>query len=250
MSGPSVNSDVTSCAGPDFRTTHWSMVLQAGGDSSAGATAALETLCRNYWYPIYVYVRRQGHGAHDAQDLTQDFFAQLLRLNSLEDVAPHKGKFRTFLLASLKHFLADAWDAGNAAKRGGGQALLSLSAENADERYRLESASDLPPDVAFERRWMLTLLEQALARLREEYRAADKAAQFDGMKTFLENPTDDGEYGVVASKLGMNSGAVAVAVHRLRQRYRDLVRAEIANTVSSADELTEEMGFLFKPSRA
>src|SRR5258708_9083202 len=158
----------------DFRTTRWSMVLEARQDESSGAAAALEQLCRTYWYPLCVFVRRQGHAAHDAQDLTQEFFARLFRLGSLKEVAPSKGKFRTFLLVSLKHFLADAWDAAKAEKRGGNRTLVLLDDENAEERYQLEPARDLSPDVAFDRRWVLTVLEQALARLRQETAIAGK----------------------------------------------------------------------------
>jgi RNA polymerase sigma-70 factor (ECF subfamily) len=229
----------------DFRTTHWSQVLEASNQTSPSAAAALEKLCRTYWYPIYVYVRRQGHAPHDAEDLTQEFFARLLRLNSLDGVAPQKGKFRTFLLVSLKHFLADAWDAATAAKRGGAHTILSLDDDTAEEHCQIESVADVPPDVAFERRWVLTLLEQALAALRAEYVSAGKARQFERMKGFLGNPAEDGEYDRAAAELGMSSGAVAVAVHRLRQRYRDLVRAEIAQTVTGAQEMEEELRHLF-----
>lgn len=228
-----------------FRTTHWSLVLRAGAEDTAESHTALEGLCRTYWYPIYVYVRRFGHGPADAEDLTQEFFARLLRLKSLADVAPHKGKFRTFLLASLKHFLADARDATQAAKRGGGVRVLSLDELAAEERYRLEPATDASPDVLFDRRWMVALLERALHGLREEYVATGKAQQFEVLKEFLQNATADGDYDTVATALGLNPGAIAVAVHRLRQRYRDRVRAEIAQTVTSPEELEDEVRHLF-----
>lgn len=229
----------------DFRTTHWSMVLRAGQGGSTDSAVALETLCRTYWYPLYVYVRRQGYGPQDAEDLTQEFFARLLRLNSLEVVAPHRGKFRTFLLVSLNHYLSDARDTARAAKRGSGQTVLSLDDESAEQRYRLEPSADASPEVLFDRRWMLALLEQALNRLGQEYASAGKAAQFELLKEFLQNPTDGGDYDRVAAALGLNPGAVAVAVHRLRQRYRDLVRAEIAQTVSSPEEMEEELRHLY-----
>jgi len=231
--------------GPDFRTTHWSLVLRAGRGDSPEAAEALERLCRTYWYPLYVYVRRQGHGPHDAQDLTQEFFARLLRLNSLEAVTPHKGRFRTFLLTSLQHFLADARDAARAVKRGSGQPLLSLDDDTAERRYRLEPATDDSPEVLYDRRWVLALLEQALARLRQEYAAVGKTRHFEQMKAFLEGPPAEGDYDRVAAALGLNSGAVTVAVHRLRQRYRDLVRAEIAQTVAGPEELADELRHLF-----
>jgi len=232
-------------AGADFRTTHWSQVLEAGQGGSPKATEALEQLCRTYWYPIYAYVRRQGHGPHDAEDMTQEFFARLLRLESLKDVAPQKGKFRTFLLASVKHFLADAWDAAKAKKRGGTHTIVSLDDADAEQRYQNEPAGDVTPDVAFERRWLVTLLERALSGLRKEYARTGKSSQFEQLKEFLSNPAEEGDYDRLAAELGMNSGAVAVAVHRLRQRYRDLVRAEIAHTVSSPQEMEEELGHLF-----
>lgn len=231
--------------GADFRTTHWSLVLAAGDDDSSGAVSALEQLCRTYWYPIYVYVRREGHAPHDAQDLTQDFFARLLRLKSLEAVSPHKGKFRTFLLASLKHFLFNAREAAGAAKRGGGQAIISLDALEAEQRFQLEPLNEDSPEVLFDRRWMLTLLKQALAGVQCEYAAAGKAQQFEALKEFLQGPAEEGDYDRAGSALGLNPGAVAVAVHRLRQRYRDRLRVEIAQTVSSPEELADEMRQLF-----
>jgi RNA polymerase sigma-70 factor (ECF subfamily) len=238
-------SEAAAGGAADFRTTHWSLVLRAGAESAPDSHAALESLCRAYWYPIYVYVRRLGHGPAEAEDLTQEFFARLLRLKSFGDVAPHKGKFRTFLLASLKHFLSDARDAARAAKRGGGVPVLSLEQFAAEERYRLEPATDAAPDVLFDRRWMLALLERAFNGLRDEYAAAGRARQFEVLKEFLQNPTADGDYDRVATALGLSSGAVAVAVHRLRQRYRDRVRTEIAQTVNSPEELADELRQLF-----
>lgn len=205
----------------------------------------MERLCSAYWFPLYAFVRRSGYSPPDAQDLTQEFFARLLRLNSLAVVAPHKGKFRTFLLASLKHLLSDARDKARAAKRGHGQIVLSLDDHDAEQRYLLEPATDASPEVLFDRRWLLALLEQALTRLGNEYADAGKVAQFEGLKEFLQSPTEDGDYDRVATALGLNPGAVAVAVHRLRQRYRDLVRAEIAQTVSGPEEMEEELRHLF-----
>jgi len=229
----------------DFRTTHWSLVLAAGQGDGSSQAAALEQLCRTYWYPIYVYVRRAGHAPHDAQDLTQEFFLRLLRLKSLAAVAPHKGKFRTFLLAALKHFLLNARDAACAAKRGDGQAVISLDALEAEQRYQLEPVTQETPEVLYDRRWMLTLLQQALTGVQAEYAAAGKATQFVALKEFLQGPAAEGDYDRVAGVLGLNPGAIAVAVHRLRQRYRDRLRAEIAQTVSSPEELADEMRHLF-----
>ena len=219
--------------------------MAAGDAGSAGAASALDQLCHTYWYPIYVYVRREGHGPHDAQDLTQDFFARLLRLKSLEAVAPHKGKFRTFLLASLKHFLLNTRDAACAVKRGGGQPIISLDALEAEQRFQLEPLNEDSPEVLFDRRWTLTLLKQALAGVECEYTAAGKAQQFAALKEFLQGPAEEGDYDRAGTALGLNPGAVAVAVHRLRQRYRDRLRAETAQTVSSPEELADEMRQLF-----
>lgn len=230
---------------PDFRTTQWTQVLEAGHDDSARSAAALQRLCSTYWFPIYAYVRKQGHSPHDAEDLTQEFFARLLRLKSLETVSPEKGKFRTFLLVSLKHFLADAWDAAKATKRGGGCTIVSLDEESAEERYQLEAASEAPPDVAFDRRWVVSMLEHALATMHKEYEAGGRIEHFNHMKEFLQNAAGDGDYDRIGAALAMSSGSVAVAVHRFRQRYRDLVRAEIANTVSSSEEMEEELRHLF-----
>src|SRR5215471_5883914 len=228
-----------------FTATHWSVVLTAGQTSSPQAADALEKLCRTYWYPLYACVRRQGHAPHDAQDLTQEFFGRLLARNYLGTVGPEKGKFRSFLLAALNHFMADERDRAMAAKRGGGKALLSLDEEDAETRYQADMASALSPDKIFEKRWATTLLEQAFAKLRAESVAAEKGERFDRLSVFLQDGTDPGDYADVGKELGMAANSVAAAVHRLRRRYRELVRAEIANTVASPEEIQEEMGHLF-----
>jgi len=228
-----------------FTATHWSVVLMAGQTSSSRAADALEKLCRTYWYPLYAYVRRQGESPHDAQDLTQEFFARLLARNYLGTVGREKGKFRSFLLAALNHFMADERDRAGAAKRGGGKALISLDEEDAETRYRADIASPLPPDKIFEKRWATTLLEQAFAKLREESVAAGKGERFDRLKIFLQEGSDPGDYAAIGVELGMAANTVAAAVHRLRERYRELVRAEIAHTVSSPEEVKEEMRHLF-----
>ncbi len=227
-----------------FTATHWSVVLMAGQASSPQAAEALEKLCRTYWYPLYAYVRRQGHSPHDAQDLTQEFFARLLARNYLGTVGREKGKFRSFLLAALNHFMADERDRARADKRGGGRALISLNEDDAETRYQADLASPLTPDKIFEKRWATTLLEQAFAKLREESVAAGNAERFDRLKVFLQEGTDAGDYAAVGSELGMAANTAAAAVHRLRQRYKNLVRAEVANTVASPDEIKEEMNYL------
>jgi RNA polymerase sigma factor (sigma-70 family) len=228
-----------------FTTTHWSVVLMAGRGPEPAADAALERLCRTYWYPLYAYVRRRGHGPEDAQDLTQEFFARLLERNYLGDVGPEKGKFRSFLLAALNHFLANEYDRAKALKRGGGQAPISLDAETAEGMFVLEPASDLTPEKIYEKRWAATLLDQAFSRLREEYTRAGKEDLFSELKAFLTEGAASGDYAPVAVRLRIAAGAVAVAVHRLRQRYRELVRSEVADTVANPTEMEAEMRYLF-----
>jgi RNA polymerase sigma-70 factor (ECF subfamily) len=218
--------------------------MQAGTDS-AQAQEALEALCGNYWYPLYAYVRRQGHNPHDAQDLTQAFFARLLEKNYLADVQREKGRFRSFLLASLKHFLANEWDRERALKRGGGRKLIALDEDSAESRYKLEPKDDLSADKIYERRWALTLLDQVLSKLRTEFEADGKTQQFDTLKDYLASGRTSVSYAQAAERLGMNEGAVKVAVHRLRKRYRELLRAEIAQTVATASEIDAEIRYLF-----
>lgn len=228
-----------------FATTHWSTVLAAGRKSSPEAAAALERLCCTYWYPLYLYVRRQGKESYDAQDIVQEFFARLLGQNFLENVRPEKGKFRSFLLGAMNHFLANEWHRSRAEKRGGGRAAVHLDAQSSEERYQLEPVSDLTPEKIYERDWALIVLDQALARLHEEFVAVGKAQVFDQLKVFLEVGAKSGDYVPVGKKLHMAGSAVAVAVHRLRQRYRELVRAEIAHTVTSPADIEDEMQHLF-----
>ena len=228
---------------PLFTTTHWSVVLAAANEEAPEAAAALERLCRIYWYPLYAYVRREGHSATDAQDLTQEFFARLLARNSLARVAPEKGKFRSFLLAALRHFLSDQRDWVRAAKRGGGVEVLSLDAQEAEERYRLEPVEHLTAERIYERRWAMTLLEQAINRLREETAAAGKSELFEHLRSFVAGDSEVTCSGV-ASELGLSESAVKSAVHRLRQRYRELVRDEIAHTVADPAEIDAEIRYL------
>jgi RNA polymerase sigma factor (sigma-70 family) len=225
-----------------FVTTRWTIVLTAGRTDTTQAQAALEKLCQTYWYPIYAYVRRQGHSPEDAQDLTQEFFARLIAKNYVRDVDPSKGKFRSFLLASLKHFLANEWDKSRAQKRGGGQTIVSLDAET---RYRLEPADVVSADKIFDRRWALTLLDEVLKRLRDEYAADGKARLFEQLKETLTGERSTTPYAKLGDRLGMTEGAVKVAVHRLRQRYRETLRAEIAETVSGPEEVEEELRHLY-----
>ena len=227
-----------------FTTTHWS-VVRAAGETSSASHAALEQLCRVYWPPLYAYIRRQGYPVHDAQDLVQGFFALLLEKNFVGMADREKGKFRSFLLTALNRFLNGERDRTNAAKRGGGKVLISLDEQTGEGLLVLEPASDSTPEKEFEKNWAITLLRQALARLREESLAAGKAAVFDQLKPFLEGEARSGQYAAAAARLRMSVNGVAVTVHRLRQRYRELVRAEIANTVAGPEELEDELQHLF-----
>ena len=228
-----------------FRTTRWTMVIHARQQHSADASAALEQLCQIYWYPLYAFVRRQGHGPHDAQDLTQEFFARLLAKHQLDTVDRAKGRFRSFLLASMKHFLANEWDRRNAQKRGGRQTHVPIDAQSAEERYRLEPADTQSAEKIFERRWALTLLDRVLELLKAEAEEAGKSAQFDQLKVALTGDRLSVPYAELARRLEMTGGAVKVAVHRMRQRYREALRAEIAHTVSDARAVDEEIRHLF-----
>jgi len=243
MSRPGPTSKSGQSGRRSFATTRWSLVLAAAHDSRPDAQAALATLCETYWYPLYAYARRLGYKAEDAQDLTQEFFALLLEKESLRVADPERGRFRSFLLASLNHFLTAEWRRRSARKRGGGRLPLSLDVRSGESRYSQEPSHDLTPEKAYERRWALLLLEQAVSRLRAEYAASGKAALFERLAGFLS-----GERGVltqqVAGDLNMSEGAVRVAVHRLRQRYRQVLRAEVAHTVAGPQHIDEELRHL------
>jgi RNA polymerase sigma-70 factor (ECF subfamily) len=220
-------------------------VVAAGRQASPDAREALATLCQVYWYPLYAYVRRQGHSATDAQDLTQEFFARLLEKNYVGAADPAKGKFRSFLLASLKHFLANEWRRADAQKRGGGQVPLSLDFEGGETRFTLEPAYELTAEKLFERRWALTLLEQMLATLRDEFARSGKLALFEHLKPYLGGDASTVPYRQLAAELGMTEGAIKVSVHRLRRRCGELLRAAIARTVVGPEEVDEELRDLF-----
>ena len=221
-------------------------MLAAAKKESGSADAALERLCRAYWHPLYAYVRRRGHYPEDAQDLTQEFFVSLLARRDLAQVHPRKGRFRTFLLACLDHFLANDWHKRRTLKRGGGQPLISLDLIEVEESLKTDLASDLIPERLFDRRWAATVLEQAVAELHRELVAQGKEAIFDELNIFLSEPAGLDGYDAVAARLGMTPGAVATSVHRLRQRYREVVRAILAHTVTTPLELEEEMRYLLE----
>jgi RNA polymerase sigma factor (sigma-70 family) len=228
-----------------FTTTHWSVVLAAGLTDAPQAGEALEKLCRTYWYPLYAYVRRQGQTPEDAQDLTQAFFAHLLRKHFLSGVGPAKGKFRSFLLACLKHFLTDEWEKARTAKRGGSGPERLLDLEQAEQRYQLEARVEANAESLYERRWALDLLDHVLDQLRREAVASGKTAVFDQLQCCLLGERAPETYAQLGARLGMSETAVKVTVHRLRQRYRELLREEIAHTVTHPIEVGEEMRYLF-----
>jgi RNA polymerase sigma-70 factor (ECF subfamily) len=219
-------------------------VLAAGRGGSSGAAAALETLCRTYWPPLYAFIRRRGHSPAQAQDLTQEFFAQLLRQNALATTSSEKGRFRSFLLAVLKHFLVNEWHREQCQKRGGGHAAISLDAESVESRYQVELVETATPESAFERHWAFTVLDQTMNRLREEYANTGKGDLFDLLKETLSGEKCTTSRAVLAARCGVSVGAVDVAVHRLRRRYGELLREEIAHTVTQPSEVEEEIRHL------
>ncbi len=221
------------------------MVLEAGRRSSPKSAEALATLCGIYWFPLYAYVRRQGHSADDAQDLTQEFFVRLLDKQTLQVADRGRGRFRSFLLASMKNFLANEWRRDTAQKRGGERSVISLDFDDGENRYRLEPAHDETPDKIFERQWALTLLEQALTKLRAEFNAKGKLDLFDRLKMSLGGKESVVSYRELGAKLGMSEAAVKVAVHRMRRRYRLLLRDEIQQTIGATEDVDEELRRLF-----
>jgi RNA polymerase sigma-70 factor (ECF subfamily) len=226
----------------DFVPTQWTLILAAGCGEDSRARAALEHLANTYWYPLYAYIRRRGHSAADAEDLTQAFFSLFIEQGFLENVDPAKGRFRAFLLACVNHFLSNQRDRARAQKRGGGNRLLSL--ESAEARYACETQA-ASPERLFERRWALALLERVLTRLEADYAAAGQPALFAALKETLTSATAP-TYAAIAQTLGTKEGAVKTAAHRLRRRYRDLLQEEIAQTVASPQEIDEEIAYLMK----
>jgi RNA polymerase sigma-70 factor (ECF subfamily) len=242
-----MTSDCSSSNTPGdiFATTHWTVVLAAGQKHTAQSDAALEELCRSYWFPLYAYVRRRGLGKEDAEDLTQAFFTRLLEKNVLAGLDAEKGKFRAFLLAALKHFLANEWDKARAQKRGGGESHLSLDWQTADTKFQVAATNEPSLDKAFDREWALALLARVIERLQAECEAEGRGKLFAQLKTFLMAGHGEAAQAEVAKTLGMEEGAVRVAVHRLRKRYRALLRDEIAHTLSDPAMVDDEMRALF-----
>jgi len=224
--------------------------VAAGHRSSADSEAALAELCQTYWYPLYAYIRRRVRDVNEAQDLTQGFFTRLLEKNDIAAAQPERGRFRAFLLTSFKNFLSNEWDKLRALKRGGGQAPISLDFESGETRFCLEPSHDLTPDRLYDRQWTLTLLKRVLDRLRDESTRTGREQQFEHLKEFITGQPDEGGYADVAVRLGMTAGAAKVAAHRLRQRYRALLRSEIAQTVADPEQVDDEIRNLFATFRA
>jgi len=221
------------------------VVLAAGRQDTMRARDALATLCQVYWYPLYAYVRRRGYSPHDAQDLTQGFFARLLEKNTLGAITREKGKFRSFLLSALNHFIVDEWKKARARKRGGG-GIISLDARDAETRVGREPVDALTPEKSFEQNWALALLETVYQRLQREYETEGKATMFNELKSCLVGVRSSVPYAELAGRLGLAENTVKVSVHRLRRRYRELLRAEVAHTVNSPDEVEEELRYLLR----
>jgi RNA polymerase sigma-70 factor (ECF subfamily) len=227
-----------------FPTTRWTMVLHAGREDSPEATQALADLCRVYWYPLFVYVRRQGFDVHTAQDLTQEFFAKLLEKKYLSIADRRRGRFRWFLLTAFKCFLANEWDRARTQKRGGGEKPLSLDAMTAEERYRHEPADTMSADQLCDRRWALDLLERARSRLRAAYAGDDKARRFACLEQYLPGEQPSTPQAEIAQTLGLTENAVKQEVHRMKKRFGELLRDEVAQTVAHPDEVAEELRYL------
>ena len=235
---------VRSLEGATFATTQWSVVLTAGQQETPEAVGALEELCRAYWYPLYVFVRRQGKSPEDAQDLTQDFFARFLEKNYLAKADRDRGRFRTFLLKSLKNFLINEWKQAGRLKRGGGVEFISIDSPAAEERYATEAPNDTDPDAAYDQLWAVALIEQVLAALREDFNASGKGRMFEELKGFIWGENSTASYAEIAAHLDLSEGSVKVAVHRLRERFRELLRAKVAQTVARPEDIDGELRHL------
>jgi RNA polymerase sigma-70 factor (ECF subfamily) len=239
------STPASSAPGDIFVTTHWTVVLAAGQRHTPQSDHALEELCRTYWFPLYAYVRRRGHSKQDAEDSVQAFFARFLEKNYLTGLSAERGRFRAFLLASLKHFLINEWKKSQRQKRGGGEINLSLDWQTADTKFQVAATNEPSPDRAFDREWALALLAKVIERLQQECAADGKARLFDQLKMFLMAGKGESAQSDVAKTLGMEEGAVRVAIHRLRKRYRVLLRDEIAQTLADESQVDEEMRALF-----
>lgn len=240
------NDDDSGRNNRQFATTRWHIVCAVGDENSQTASTALQELCQIYWYPLYTFVRRQGLDSNTAADLTQAFFADLLERQDLKRVDPGLGKFRSFLLRAMKNFLNNQWDKAKAQKRGGGKSPLSLDFQAADDRYRLEPSHDQTPELIFQRQWAKTLLDRVRDELRSEFASRGKGHQFDRLEKFLAGKSDEETLAEAAAQLAMTEVAVKVALHRMRQRFGELLRAEIQQTVATPDEIQPEIQQLFE----
>jgi RNA polymerase sigma factor (sigma-70 family) len=225
-----------------FPTTRWTLVVAAGGADRKESRSALSSLCESYWYPLYAYLRRRGYSPDQAQDLTQEFFTRILEGRYLDRADPEKGRFRSFILTSLKFFVADEEDRQRARKRGGG-AVVSLGFSSGEERYLREPSHDETPERIFERRWALAMLDRVVDRLQREFVQHGHPEHFERLKGFLLGQTD-APYAALAREMNTSEGALKVAIHRLRKRYRDLFRQEIADTVADPAEVESELRYL------
>lgn len=232
-----------------FATTHWSAVLTAAGAPATDAARALESLCAAYWTPVYAYIRRRGVSAEDARDFTQEFFLRFIEKSYLKDVDPAKGKFRSFLLASVRHFLSNEWDRARAQKRGGQVLVFSLDVTQAEARHRDAVSHTLDPEACFERAWALALLDTVLTRLRAEHAASGKERQFEVLKDTLARGESSLSYRALGDALGTTEGAIKVAVLRLRRRYRDLLIDEVRQTLADGESVEEELRYLMEALR-
>ena len=238
-----VRARVADISGSSFHTTAWSLVLAAAGNPTPDSRRAMAALCQTYWIPVYGFIRRCGHTSDQAQDLTQGFFALLLEKRFLQDVDRQRGRFRSFLLAAVKHFLANEWDRAHAFKRGGGQTPVSIDLMEAEAGYVPGAVDAMTPDRLFERRWALSVLDHVMARLRADYSARGKLDQFDRLEVLLTKDADaDSE--AIAEELGVSAGALRMSLHRLRRKYREILREEIAGTVPTPADIDDEIRFL------
>ena len=238
-SGPEAN-------GGTFATTLWSVVAAAGDASAAAAQSALEQLCRSYWYPLYAHVRRRGYSREDAEDLTQAFFARLLKHGSLSAADPSRGRFRCFLLAGLNHFLANEWNKARAEKRGGDRSHLSFDTASAEQLYDREGDHELNPEELYERSWALQFLDHVRARLREMYAGEGKADRYEALERFLPGEEDPPSYAQAAAQLGVPEGTLKADVHRLKRKYGELLREEVAHTVACPEQIDDELRYLIQ----
>jgi len=245
MPADNKNAKSDSAGAGHFDTTHWSLVLAAGQRGTVESAVALERLCQSYWLPLYAYVRRRVSDVHDAQDMTQGFFERLLDKNYLADADPQRGRFRSFLLTAFKHFLSKEWEKAKAQKRGGGRSPISLDFLTENSQITLQPAGGLTAEQMYERQWVITLLSCVMQRLEREFEKVGKRSQFERLKDFIVSTKKDTTYADVASELGMTESAARMATSRLRRRYRQLLREEIAQTVSSPEDIEDEINSLF-----